>query len=232
MTETEHPATDSTTAGETAVSSSPAGIEIILASNSPRRKKLLEDAGVKFNVVVADVDEKLDDDAKAHPEEAAQQLAERKAGAIVQQILGLDDFVGTAVVIGADTMVVLDGAIFGKPHSVSEATGMLRKMSGRTHEVITGVSTWMVTAAQPGKVSLGHKTFAETSRVTFKQLTDEQISDYLKCGESYDKAGAYAIQGAGAALVESYEGDFDNIIGLPVTRLLQEFPDLKTASDV
>lgn len=207
-------------------------IDIILASSSPRRKKLLEDAGVIFRVVTGDADEDLDDHLKADPEQAAQQLAERKAGVIVQQILADAGFQGTTVVIGADTMVVLDGAIFGKPHSVSEGTGMLRKLSGRTHQVITGVSVWMVSASQPGKVSLGHKTFAETSKVTFKPLTDDQIAEYLRCGESFDKAGGYAIQGEGARLVQGCEGDFDNVIGLPVGRLLREFPDLKSSSSV
>lgn len=200
-------------------------LEVVLASASPRRKALLEAAGVKFRVHVTEVDETLDADLLSQPEEAAKKLAEKKAGAVVQEILA-QDYRGTAVIIGADTMVVLDNKIFGKPKNVSDATGMLRKLSGNTHEVITAVSVWMVMAPEPEKVSLGFRTFAETSKVSFKEITDEQIAEYLRCGESFDKAGAYAAQGKGAELIEKIEGDIDTVIGLPVTRLIEEFPDL------
>jgi septum formation protein len=218
-------------------------MDIILASNSPRRSQLLEEAGVAFRVVASQADEHLDDAALASPVDAAQQLAERKAGTVVQQVLAdqadradqaaqaggtPQNQASQTVIVAADTMVVLDGRIFGKPHSASEAKGMLRKLSGNTHEVITGVSVWMIAVDAQGKVSMGHRTFADTSDVTFKQLTDQQIDDYLKLGESYDKAGAYAIQGAGHALVERYEGAFDNIVGLPVEHLLELFPDLRS----
>lgn len=204
----------------------PERIDVILASGSPRRKELLEQAGVRFTVHVSEVDEGLDADQLADPPEAAKKLAERKAGAVVQEVLGNPDYRGAAVVIGADTMVVLDGAIFGKPKSLSDAKGMLRKLSGNTHEVHTSVSVWMIMALDPEKVSVGFRTFCETSSVTFKDLDDEAISDYLKCGESFDKAGAYAVQGEGAKLVERVDGDIDTVIGLPVTKLLEEFPDL------
>ena len=94
-------------------------------------------------------------------------------------------------------MVVLDGKIFGKPRSASDGKHMLRSLSGRTHEVITAVSVWMVAAPNAEDVSLGFRTFADISRVTFRDLTDEEITDYLRKGESFDKAGAYAIQGEG-----------------------------------
>lgn len=201
-------------------------MDIILASASPRRRQLLERAGVRFRVLVSDVDETLDDELLADPHLAAQELAQRKAGAVVQQILAAKPSGEQFVIIGADTMVVLDGRIFGKPHSASEGKGMLRKLSGRTHEVITGVSVWMVVADEQGNVNVGRKTFEETSLVTFKDLDDQTIVDYLRKGESYDKAGAYAIQGEGAQLVASTEGDYDNIVGLPVKALLELFPDL------
>lgn len=204
-------------------------MDIILASNSPRRQQLLKDAGITFRVDAPEVDETLDEAQAADPVAAAQALADRKAGTVVQQILSVPDKKKQTAVIAADTMVVLDGRIFGKPHSVSEGKGMLRKLSGATHQVITGVSVWLVTFDEEGSVSAGHQTFAETSNVTFKQLTDEQIDDYLRQGESFDKAGAYAIQGKGRELVERYDGDFDNIVGLPVTRLLETFPDLRLA---
>lgn len=204
--------------------------EVILASNSPRRRELLDEAGVKFTVrtPVTPVDESLEPDLAADPEEAAKKLAERKAGAVIQEVLS-ENYTGMLIVIGADTMVVLDDKIFGKPRSASDGKHMLRQLSGRTHEVITAVSVWMVAAPNAEDVSLGFRTFADISRVTFRDLTDEEITEYLRKGESFDKAGAYAIQGEGAALVDHYDGSLDTIIGLPATRLIKEFPDLVNA---
>ena len=204
--------------------------EVILASNSPRRRELLNAAGVKFTVrtPVTPVDESQEPDLAADPEEAAKKLAERKAGAVIQEVLA-ENYTGMLIVIGADTMVVLDGKIFGKPRSASDGKHMLRQLSGRTHEVITAVSVWMVAAPNAEDVSLGFRTFADISHVTFRDLTDEEITDYLRKGESFDKAGAYAIQGEGAALVDHYDGAPDTIIGLPATRLIKEFPDLVNA---
>lgn len=204
--------------------------EVILASNSPRRRELLDAAGVKFTVrtPVTPVDESLEPDLAADPEEAAKKLAERKAGAVIQEVLS-ENYTGMLIVIGADTMVVLNDKIFGKPRSASDGKHMLRQLSGRTHEVITAVSVWMVAAPNAEDVSLGFRTFADISRVTFRDLTDEEITEYLRKGESFDKAGAYAIQGEGAALVDHYDGSLDTIIGLPATRLIKEFPDLVNA---
>lgn len=204
--------------------------EVILASNSPRRRELLDAAGVKFTVrtPVTPVDESLEPDLAANPEEAAKKLAERKAGAVIQEVLS-ENYTGMLIVIGADTMVVLDGKIFGKPRSASDGKHMLRQLSGRTHEVITAVSVWMVAAPNAEDVSLGFRTFADISRVTFRDLTDEEITEHLRKGESFDKAGAYAIQGEGASLVDHYDGSLDTIIGLPATRLIKEFPDLVNA---
>ena len=154
--------------------------------------------------------------------------AERKAGAVIQEVLA-ENYTGMLIVIGADTMVVLDGKIFGKPRSASDGKHMLRQLSGRTHEVITAVSVWMVAAPNAEDVSLGFRTFADISRVTFRDLTDEEITEYLRKGESFDKAGAYAIQGEGASLVDHYDGSLDTIIGLPAMRLIKEFPDLVNA---
>ena len=203
---------------------------MILASNSPRRRELLDAAGVNFTVrtPMTPVDESLEPDLAADPEEAAKKLAERKAGAVIQEVLS-ENYTGMLIVIGADTMVVLDGKIFGKPRSASDGKHMLRQLSGRTHEVITAVSVWMVAAPNAEDVSLGFRTFADISRVTFRDLIDEEITDYLRKGESFDKAGAYAIQGEGASLVDHYDGSLDTIIGLPAERLIKEFPDLVNA---
>lgn len=216
---------------DSAAAGAPAPVfEVVLASASPRRRELLEAAGVKFIVhtPATPVDESLEPDLAANPEEAAKKLAERKAGAVVQEVLA-QNYTGMLIVIGADTMVVLDGKIYGKPRSLSDAKRMLRELSGRTHEVITAVSVWMIAAPEADNISLGFRTFADVSRVTFRELTDEEIADYLRKGESFDKAGAYAIQGEGAALVDHYDGAWDTIVGLPAERLVKEFPDLVAA---
>ncbi len=202
-------------------------LQIILASGSPRRRQLLEDAGVKFAVRTprCPVDESLDDDLLADPIEAAKKLAEKKAGAVVQELLA-EKPVGNFIVLGADTMVVKDGQIYGKPRNLDDAKRMLRELSDDTHEVITAVSLWMIVAPDAEDLSMAYRTLADMSRVTFKPLSEDEIADYLRKGESFDKAGAYAIQGEGAALVDHYEGAFDTIVGLPVGRLLEEFPDL------
>lgn len=201
--------------------------EVVLASKSPRRRELLEQAGVKFTVrtPVTPVDESLEPDLLADPTEACKKLAERKAGAVVQEVLA-ENYTGMLIVIGADTMVVKGCEIFGKPRSLSDGKHMLRQLSGCTHEVITAVSVWMIAAPEIEKISLGFRTFADVSHVTFRDLTDDEIADYLRKGESFDKAGAYAIQGEGAALVDHYEGALDTIIGLPVEKMIREFPDL------
>lgn len=204
-------------------------IDIILASGSPRRRELLEREGVPFTVRVSEVDEALDPDILRDPREAAKKLAERKAGAVVQEVLGAD-YVGAAAVIGADTMVALDGRIYGKPADEEDAKRILRELSGRVHQVVTGVSVWLISAPDKENVSLGFRTLAETSHVTFKNLSDEEIEAYVATGEPMDKAGAYGIQGEGGALVKGVSGDYDNVVGLPVKRLLKEFSEIFEAA--
>lgn len=203
-------------------------LNVVLASGSPRRKQLLADAGVNFTVRVSEVDETLDSDVLADPSEAVKKLAERKAGAIVQEILAEDNN-GAVAVLGADTVVVCGGEIFGKPVNLSDAKRMLRRLAGVTHEVLTAVSVWLIATSKSNQVSVGFRTFVDRAAVTFRNLSDEDIVDYLRKGESFDKAGAYAVQGAGANLVEHIEGDINTVIGLPVERLLKEFPDLKSS---
>lgn len=208
-------------------------VNVILASKSPRRKQLLEEAGVSFTVFTgsSEVDESLEPDLRAQPAEAVKKLAERKAGAVVQDILAQNP-VGLGIIIGADTTVVLDGEMLGKPYSADHAREMLGRLSGRTHEVITGVSVWMVLLNETeekggdGKVSLAFRSFSESSFVTFKELSTEDINAYVATGETIDKAGAYGIQGKGGKLVERLEGDFNNVVGLPVDTLLKNFPDI------
>ena len=210
-------------------SQTPPPLKVILASKSPRRRDLLKEAGIKFTVrtPIEPVDETLDADELMMPVEAVKKLAERKAGALIQELIA-ENPQGLFMVLGADTMVVKGGNIFGKPRNLDDAKRMLGELSGVSHDVITAVSVWML-AADGENVSLAYRTFADKSVVTFKELTEEGIIDYLRKGESFDKAGAYAIQGEGRALVESYDGSLDTIVGFPVKRLIQEFPDIVSA---
>ena len=210
-------------------SQTPPPLKVILASKSPRRRDLLKEAGIKFTVrtPIEPVDETLDADELMMPVEAVKKLAERKAGALIQELIA-ENPQGLFMVLGTDTMVVKGGDIFGKPRNLDDAKRMLGELSGVSQDVITAVSVWML-AADGENVSLAYRTFADKSVVTFKELTEEGIIDYLRKGESFDKAGAYAIQGEGRALVESYDGSLDTIVGFPVKRLIQEFPDIVSA---
>ncbi|ACV21601.1 Septum formation protein Maf [Slackia heliotrinireducens] len=202
--------------------------DIFLASGSPRRRELLTREGVDFSVRTAEVDEYLTIDERRDPEQAAKSLAERKARASVEALLNQDGYTGMAAVIAADTMVVLDGEIYGKPVDEDDAMRMLGELSGRTHQVITGVSVWLMHAPadNPEELSLGFRSFAETSHVRFKDLDEGIIAWYVGTGEPMDKAGAYGIQGLGGDLVADVRGDFDNVVGLPVKRLVADFADV------
>mgnify|MGYP003267473367 CR=1 FL=1 len=206
-------------------------IDIVLASGSPRRKELLEREGVEFTVRVSEVDESLEPDLLRQPEEAAKKLAERKARAVLEEMLN-EAYVGTAMVVGADTMVVVDVAIYGKPEDEADARRILGELSGRAHQVITGVSVWLAGApANEEDISIAFRSFAETSHVVFKELDDELIERYIATGEPMDKAGAYGVQGKGGEmLVERVAGDFDNVVGLPVKRLIAEFREFFEAA--
>jgi septum formation protein len=173
---------------------------LVLASGSPRRKELLAKAGYAFLVDPSSFDEEGIDPSSMPPHELARFLSLQKA-------LDVSSRHPDSVVLAADTFIVLDGEIMGKPHTPEEATRMLRTLSGRTHSVITGYS-----------FVLGQRHFSDSveSRVTFRDLSDDDIEEYVRTGEPLDKAGAYAIQGKGAALVENLEGSLDNVIGLPL----------------
>ena len=200
-------------------------IDIVLASASPRRRQLLEDAGLRFRVHAVDADETLDDNLLEEPLEAVKKLAERKARAAVEELID-DEYDGTMVVIGSDTMVVLRGEIFGKPIDVADAERMLRALSGCGHDVNTAVSVWVVHAPKGQDVGLFYRTFVDTTYVYFKDLTEEQIAEYIASGDPFDKAGSYGIQSGAGAFVDHIEGSLDTVIGLPVERLRQEYPDI------
>lgn len=175
--------------------------KLILASASPRRKELLQELGLTFDVVCSECDEFFDTGIPV--EEAIKKIAYTKAKAIF-------DKHQEAIVIGADTMVYYQGNALGKPNNQEEAIAMLRLLSGNTHEVISGVAI-----LSKDKVELFH----EVTEVKFYELDNEFISWYISSGESYDKAGAYGIQGKGKLLVESIKGDYFNIVGLPIAKV-------------
>ena len=183
---------------------------IVLASGSPRRRELLELAGVPFSVVVSDADDEVPQDLP--PCEMACELALRKARAVAARIAGDPQLAGRTV-LGADTIVVVDGEVFGKPADAGQAREMLAALSGRAHHVVTGVA--LVAPAR-------EHAFSETTAVRFWPLDESDIADYIASGEPFDKAGAYGIQGKGSVLVEGIEGDYFNVVGLPVARTVRE----------
>jgi len=176
---------------------------LILASQSPRRRELLGRITEQFLVRPTGCDESF---TCADPAEHARQLALRKCAAAVKNSATED------TVIAADTVVFLDGVLLEKPGSEAEAKAMLRRLSGHTHIVCTGVAV-----AYRGET----RSFVQQTRVTFRNLTETLINWYVATGEPMDKAGAYGIQGKGALLVEGIEGDYFNVVGLPIARLYQ-----------
>ena len=176
-------------------------MRIILASGSPRRRELLSSLGLSFEVYRPDVDEAHGE--HEDPAELCARLSRLKAGA------GAERF-PDAVVIAADTIVVIDGQVLGKPRDREDAVRMLGILQGREHEVLTGLSVCM-----KGRVM----THVERTLVKFRALSQKEIAAYVLTGECDDKAGAYAVQGKGSLLVEGIVGDYFNVVGLPVCRL-------------
>ena len=182
--------------------------KFILASASPRRSEILKNIGLDFEVVVSDADENIENAEVISADLYVQELALIKASASAKKILKMKN----AVIIAADTIVTLDDNILGKPKDEEEAYLMLKALSGRGHEVYTGIC---VMRMSDGKSSCR----SVKTEVVFKELTDEKIYDYIKTGEPMDKAGAYGIQGLGALLVKEIKGDYHNVVGLSVSAL-------------
>ena len=183
---------------------------LTLASASPQRKAILEQLGIAFDVRPADVEELTEGD----PAEVVVENARRKVAAVDGDL-----------VLGCDTEVYLDGRIFGKARDEAEADAYLRQLSGRTHEVHSGL------ALRSAVRNLQSATAHAVTKVTFRRLDDAEISWYLRTDEWRGRAGAYAIQGRGSALVERIDGDFWNVVGLPVPKLVELVPDLVTDRD-
>jgi septum formation protein len=177
-------------------------MRLVLASASPRRAELLRGAGIDFEVMSADVDETMD--AEETPEGYVRRIAQMKAETVRPRA-------GKRPVLGADTVVIVDNAVLGKPADDRDAERMLRLLSDRDHTVMTGVCL-INPAAESERVRLS----TTRTRVRFAALTDEEIGWYVASGEPMDKAGAYAIQGLGSRFVTAIEGSYSNVVGLPV----------------
>jgi len=181
-------------------------MRLFLASKSPRRRALLRQMGIPFRVLISNAYESV---ASRSPRRFAIRVAERKVMAVAPKV-------NSGVILGVDTIVRLGHRIMGKPASRADARRMLQALSGRTHEVISGVCL----VRKPG----GRKLLAaETTKVKFRRLSRREIEDYLLTREPYDKAGAYAIQGRAGFFIERIEGDYFNVVGLPVALMLRLF---------
>ena len=182
--------------------------KLILASGSPRRSEILGFVGWEFEKQVADIDET--ELSGENPKDCVRRLAKEKAGAVASNRKG-------SVVLGADTIVLIDGEIVGKPIDLNDARVMIKKLSGRWHEVLTGVAL-----VRDSKSSIG----VQTTRVKFKELSDSEVEFLVEKGEPLDKAGAYAVQAQAALFIEKIEGDYWNVVGLPINlvyRMMKDF---------
>lgn len=181
---------------------------MVLASSSPRRRLILEQGGYDFRTSSVKVSEIVKENLNL--EEQIEDLSRQKAQALVNsgKLLKKQGI----LVLSGDTVVVLDGRILGKPRTIQESRQTLVELSGRKHEVITGVCLWRL---EPEEVV----TFHEISQVKFRELNDQEIDDYVASGEGMDKAGSYGIQGEARKFVEKFEGSYNNIVGLPLEKL-------------
>jgi septum formation protein len=186
-------------------------MKLILASASPRRAEILRGAGIAFSVLSSAVDE------TPIPGEASQEMVRRLAFAKAELVAARA--VGPAIVIAADTVVVLEGEILGKPRTSEDARQMLEKLSGRTHTVLTGVTLIRLPDVE-------RREFVEATQVHFALISNEEILKYLASGEAFDKAGSYAIQGMAGRFIPRIDGCYFNVVGLPLTRLCKELAEL------
>lgn len=187
--------------------------QIVLASGSPRRKEILSQVGISFVVNVSNIEEIT---SQTTPENIVMELSKRKAYDVAKR------YTENTIIIGSDTIVAYQDQILGKPKDEGHAKEMLELLSGKTHEVFTGVT--VIRKNESGEVS--EQTFYEVSKVSFSGLTQEDIMDYITSKEPMDKAGAYAVQGRFAVHITRIEGDYYTIVGLPVARLYQEVKQL------
>ena len=196
--------------------------KIILASGSPRRRELLSQIGLSFTVRVSEADEHTEE---TKPEKLVCILSERKALAVWDELT--EEEKKESILIGADTVVAVDDRILGKPADETEAFQMIKLLQGRSHQVYTGVTILRQGGLQPladetNTCSIQKKQFFEKTDVLVYPMSEEEITAYVKTGEPLDKAGAYGIQGSFAAYIQGINGDYSNVVGLPVGRLYHE----------
>ena len=195
--------------------------KVVLASNSPRRKEILTQVGVEFEVIPSTVEEKT---TKVKPSDVVLELSAQKAGDVASKIKE------SAIIIGADTVVAIDNRVLGKPENEMDAIRMIRLLQGRSHTVYTGVTVIIKTAEagydkyEQAGIQRGKKKtiqFFEETVVHINHMNEREIEEYVKTGESMDKAGAYAIQGKFASFIKGINGDYNNVVGFPIARLYQ-----------
>lgn len=196
-------------------------VNIILASKSPRRKELLEQIDVKFSCMTSDKEEEIH---STIPFEVVCELSKQKAEDIERYLKEEKNGQGLMenLIIGADTVVAFDGNILGKPAGEEKAYEMIHMISGKKHEVYTGVTVIYLHKTDNGEIHRKELTFYECTKVYVHNLSEEDIRAYIKTGESLDKAGGYGIQGKFAKHVDKIDGDYNNVVGLPVARLYNE----------
>ena len=195
--------------------------QIILASQSPRRKELLEQIGLEFEICPAKGEEVI---SKTIPEEVVMELSKQKAEEVAAMVCSYSNehkditTPSDILVIGADTVVAYDGKVLGKPTDEADAKRMLSMLSGNTHSVFTGVT--LVLIDKSGRT--GELVFYEKTDVTMHPMSEEEMDRYIATGEPMDKAGSYGIQGKCAIYIQKIDGDYNNVVGLPITRIYQE----------
>lgn len=190
-------------------------MKIILASNSPRRKEILSSLNIDFEVIVSEIEEKSE---FKEPHLLVSDLSKQKGAAVANEIKYKYD--EDIVIISGDTVVSLDGEIFGKPKDSSDARRMIKALSGRTHQVFSGIS--LIKISGKDRKTEEYTEYEKTS-VTFRKMSDEEIDLYLSMENVLDKAGAYAIQGAASLWIDTIEGNYFNVVGMPTNKLISLF---------
>lgn len=194
--------------------------KVILASASPRRRELLAQIGMDFKVIISKADENISEPA---PEQLVMKLSNIKAMAVYEEH-GIED--EATIILGADTVVAFDGKVLGKPKDTQQAQEMLSMLSDNTHQVFTGVT--ILYKKQGG---LKSETFYDKTTVYTYPISDKEIDEYIMTGEPMDKAGSYGIQGIGAKFIKKIDGDYNNVVGLPVSKIYQKIKEIENEVD-
>ncbi len=194
--------------------------KVILASASPRRRELLAQIGMDFKVIISKADENISEPA---PEQLVMKLSNIKAMAVYEEH-GIED--EATIILGADTVVAFDGKVLGKPKDTQQAKEMLSMLSDNTHQVFTGV-----TVLYKKQGGLKSETFYDKTTVYTYPISDKEIDEYIMTGEPMDKAGSYGIQGIGAKFIKKIDGDYNNVVGLPVSKIYQKIKEIENEVD-